>query len=137
MINLLKIIINSKHAKPWEIVDCNRFPVHMLLVKSNLTESLIKGIRFKDRISSLVIMKFLYRTGTWSTLHSSYAIMQKYIVNDHRIPKRVTANGNCFFNAVSLSLYGNEHYSVQIFTSDTKEFHIYIYIYMVRADRHC
>jgi hypothetical protein len=46
--------------------------------------------------------------------YNSYAIMQKYIVNDHRIPKRVTANGNCFFNAVSLSLYGHEHYSVQI-----------------------
>ena len=46
--------------------------------------------------------------------YNSYAIMQKYIANDHRIPKRVTANGNCFFNAVSLSLYGHEHYSVQI-----------------------
>jgi hypothetical protein len=45
MINLLKIIINSKHAKPWEIVDCNRFPVHMLLVKSNLTESKESGLK--------------------------------------------------------------------------------------------
>ena len=48
------------------------------------------------------------------TYYNSYAIMQKYIVNDQRIPKRVTADGNCFFNAVSLSLYGHEHYSVQI-----------------------
>ena len=46
--------------------------------------------------------------------YNSHAIMQKYIVNDQRIPKRVTADGNCFFNAVSLSLYGHEHYSVQI-----------------------
>ena len=36
------------------------------------------------------------------------------VVNDQRIPKRVTADVNCFFNAVSLSLYGHEHYSVQI-----------------------
>ena len=48
------------------------------------------------------------------TDYNSYAIMQKYIVNDQRIPKRVTADGNCFFNAVSLLLYGHEHYSVQI-----------------------
>jgi hypothetical protein len=48
------------------------------------------------------------------TDYNSLAIMQKYIVNDQRIPKRVTADGNCFFNAVSLSLYDHEHYSVQI-----------------------
>jgi hypothetical protein len=40
--------------------------------------------------------------------------MEKYKMTDHGTPKIASPDGNCFFNTILISLYGNESYTTEL-----------------------
>jgi len=68
------------------------------------------------------------------THYLSQVIMHQQNMSTHGVPKSTTADGNCFFHAISLALYGTEQYSTEMRLRTCVQMCLHPQVYKNRAD---
>ena len=68
------------------------------------------------------------------THYLSQVIMHQQNMSTHGVPKSTTGDGNCFFHAISLALYGTEQYSTEMRLRTCVQMCLHPQVYKDRAD---